>query len=308
MTLFKDPSQLKERSGNVQRVDINDWLKIFGYRQLQCQTARIWLAVLESFSEVGIPQTVRQIYYQMLVKDIFSKTEGNYAKTVYHLKNMREKRLFPYSWIADYTRLMRKPPSHNSLHSCLQITKETYRRSLWAEQQEYVEIWCEKEALTGVINGVTEEYDVPLMVTKGFSSLSFIHSAAEYMKGIKKEIIIYYLGDFDPSGISARNDVRNKFLSFNVYPTFKPVAVLPRQIREWKLPTRPTKKSDSRAKSWNGPSVELDAIPANRLRNLVRNSIEQHIDRRVLEETRRIEALERETFENMISSFRSGFD
>jgi hypothetical protein len=45
----------------------------------------------------------------------------------------------------------------------------------------------------------------------------------------------------------------------------------------WKLPTRPTKASDSRTKRFGPVSVELDAIEPDRLRAIVRAAIEQHL-------------------------------
>ena len=45
----------------------------------------------------------------------------------------------------------------------------------------------------------------------------------------------------------------------------------PRQIVDWQLPTRPTKKTDSRSKNFKGESVEVDAIEPERLRELVRD-------------------------------------
>ena len=58
---------------------------------------------------------------------------------------------------------------------------------------------------------------------------------------------------------------------------FHRVAVRPEQIIEWSLPTRPTKKTDSRAKGFADVSVELDAIDPDRLRSLVQECIEQHL-------------------------------
>jgi hypothetical protein len=49
------------------------------------------------------------------------------------------------------------------------------------------------------------------------------------------------------------------------------------------LPSRPTKASDPRAEKFDGDSVELDAIPPDDLRDLVRDTIEQHIDRDEIE-------------------------
>jgi hypothetical protein len=64
----------------------------------------------------------------------------------------------------------------------------------------YVEIWLEKDALSGVLYPVTSEWDVPLMVTRGYSSLSFLHEAAEAITDQGKPAYIYYFGGHDPSG------------------------------------------------------------------------------------------------------------
>ncbi len=67
------------------------------------------------------------------------------------------------------------------------------------------------------------------------------------------------------------------------------------QIEAWSLPTRPTKRTDTRAKGFQGESVEVDAIEPGQLRALVRDAIDQHVEPHILAETRRIEAAERET-------------
>jgi hypothetical protein len=45
------------------------------------------------------------------------------------------------------------------------------------------------------------------------------------------------------------------------------------------LPTRTTTRTDSRAKAWIGDSVELDAIPANTLRQMVQTAIKRQLPR-----------------------------
>src|SRR5262249_36535169 len=71
------------------------------------------------------------------------------------------------------------PSSFTGLESCLKSCASNYRRSLWAAMPVYVEVWCEKDALAGVILEETKVYDVPLMVARGYSSLTFLHSAAK---------------------------------------------------------------------------------------------------------------------------------
>jgi hypothetical protein len=76
---------------------------------------------------------------------------------------------------------------------------------------------------------------------------------------------------------------------------FERPAVTREQVEQWNLPTRPTKQTDTRAKKFaNATSVELDAIPAAKLRELVRECIERHVDREKLALLRVAEESERE--------------
>jgi hypothetical protein len=140
-------------------------------------------------------------------------------------------------------------------------------------------VWLEKDALAGVVQPVTSKYDVPLMVARGFSSLSFLHSAAEDIEALEKPAYIHHLGDRDPSGVCAAGKIEETLTQYapNAEIHFTRLAVLPEQIQAWKLPTRPTKKSDSRAKTFAGDSVELDAIHPDTLRSLVDGAIVQHL-------------------------------
>src|SRR6202023_1926847 len=95
---------------------------------------------------------------------------------------------------------MRKPRTYASLRGMLELTKETYRRAVWSNQDAYVEVWLEKDALAGVLYKETAPWDVPLMVTRGYPSVSYLHEAAEIIADQGKPTFIYYFGDHDPSG------------------------------------------------------------------------------------------------------------
>jgi hypothetical protein len=274
-----------------------------GYR-LQEKTTQLWVAILRAFDEAGPPMTVRQVYYALVAAGVLPKTESAYDRVGYHLLRMRRCSVIPYHYVADNTRWMRKPRTYTSLEAYLQYGRQAYRRALWANQEAYIEIWCEKDALAGVLYEVTEEWDVPLMVTRGFPSETFVYEAAQNLKAQARPVHIYYYGDYDPSGVSITVTTRRKLEDFGAVFDFEQVAVLPWQIEEWALPTRPTKKSDSRAKNWKGGSVELDAIPPRRLRLLVEDVIAQHMDPEELEWTRRIEEAERETLDEVSRNFR----
>jgi hypothetical protein len=281
---------------------LNDQLAVSGFRRLREPTANIWVPIVRAFYESGIPQSVRQVFYKVSTYGAVPKTEAGYRKIAYHLKIMREREIIPYVWLADSTRWMRKPTSYRSLEDALQRTAEYFRRDLWSHQEVYVEIWCEKDALSGILYDVTRQWDTPLMVSRGFSSTSFIYQAAQTIIHQDKPTYIYYFGDHDPSGVSAREDIERKLRNFGASFHFETIAVLPEQIEAWGLPTRPTKRTDSRSKNWHGDSVELDAIPADALRSLASEKITSHIDPWQYEQMKKIEEQERQSLTNVIDN------
>ena len=227
----------------------------------------------------GKPMTVRQVFYQATVRGLVEKAESGYGKVQNDLTLMRRDGVLPYDWLADNTRWPRKPQTFDSVEQALRETAAFYRKSLWTDADSYVEIWLEKDALSGVILPITSMYDVPLMVARGYASLSFLYNAADYINTLTVPTYIYHLGDFDPSGVNAGEKIEETLREMapdaEIY--FERLAVTEEQIDAWNLPTRPTKKSDTRSKSFGDISVELDAIEPNRLRQIVQEAIEQHL-------------------------------
>ena len=203
------------------------------------------------------PMTVRQVFYQATVQNLVDKTEAGYTKVQTDLVKMRQDGSLPYSWIADNTRWQRRPRTFNSVQDALEDTARFYRKSLWADADAYVEIWLETDALAGVVMAVTSEFDVPLMVARGYASLSFLHSAAQQIAAVGKPTFIYHLGDYDPSGVNAGEKIEQTLedMAPSADITFRRIAVTPAQIRGWNLPTRPTKSSDTRSRGFGDVSV-----------------------------------------------------
>jgi hypothetical protein len=250
------------------------------------------------------PATVRQVFYRAVSAGLVAKSEQEYKGTVCRvLGDLRREGVLPFTAIADNTRWMRKPRSYGSLADALRTTQATYKRALWDDQDAYVEVWLEKDALAGVVYDITTEWDVPLMVSRGFASLSFLHAAAMVIASVGKPAHLYYVGDHDPSGIMIPKKIEATLreLAPGAAIHFHRIAVIPEQIAAWKLPTRPTKRTDARSRTFRGESVEADAIEPAQLRELVRNAIVKHIDQAQLARVRVAESAERETLAMMIA-------
>src|SRR5262245_9466691 len=262
--------------------------------------------LIDSASEHG-PVTVRGLYYQAEVASLpgISKDDKDYAKVQRQVLKLRREGRLSYSDIADATRWMRKPRTHGSVEEALRDTARFYRKALWTDADSYVEIWVEKDALAGVIYPVTSRYDVPLMVTRGFSSETFCYEAIAARSEDDRPYHVYYLGDFDRAGRDAANSLQEKLERFaneeGIDLVFEWIAVTEQQITDWDLPTREPKRKSRADKKWPYEfACELDAIPPDQLRYLVENAINEHLSQHQLEVLKAAEESERDVITRLV--------
>lgn len=270
------------------------------------------------------PMTVRQVFYQAVSRGLIDKKESEYHNAISRLlTRMRKDGDMPWQWIADTSRWMRKPQSFDNMQDMLEDSIDLYRRALWRDQSDYVEVWLEKEALSGVMYPITAQWDVPLMVTRGYPSFTYLAQAAEailHQVGAHKRPHLYYFGDHDPSGVDIPRHVEseiNRIIARRLahpgvseesilcdakFFDFTRVAVNPDQIVDLDLQTRPTKGTDTRARDFEGESVEVDAIHPETLREIAEGCITQHINDGLMQNTLQIERQERETLRQMAES------
>ena len=97
------------------------------------------------------------------------------------------------------------------------------------------------------------------------------------MRGAGKPLIIYALYDFDRSGRDASASLREKVerfrAEFGVPVEFNVLGLTLDQVRALGLPTREPKRGTTADRKWpHTIAAELDAIPADTLRGMVRNA------------------------------------
>jgi hypothetical protein len=245
------------------------------------------------------------MYYLCETRGYVDKTGGGYRRVQRQILLMRREGIVPHDWISDGTRWRRKPTTYSSAEAALRETAYFYRRDVWEKLNVYVEVWCEKDSISGTIYPVTEMYDVPLMVARGDSSETFAYSSAEYIQQQGKPAFVYYVGDFDPAGWDMSRVLEEKLAAFGANVTFERLAINQDQIAKWNLSTRPTKPSTRTKRFYetfgNGhPSVELEALPPDTLRAIVRSAIERHIPKGHLDTLAVAEESERNLLEKMV--------
>jgi hypothetical protein len=269
---------------------------------------------LKEIVEQFRPVTVRQVFYQAVNRSLVPKSETKGYRVVQRrLVVLRGSGEVPYGYVVDGTRYVHGHKRYNDLDEFTSYAASLYRKDYWANSEVNVEVWLEKDALKGVlIPTVVNECGLGLHVTRGFASITYLQDAAEDIELDGRPTYVYVLTDFDPSGVSIAEKVEEELMerapSSDI--TVERLAVNREQIERWNLPTRPTKTTDTRASKFRSihgtDSVELDAIPPDELRTLVRDAIESHMDPWRLEQLRLAERSERETLKSMFKASGGG--
>jgi hypothetical protein len=244
-------------------------------------------AAIREVLEADHPMTVRQVFYQLVVRGAIEKTEIEYNKiAVRLLTDMRMAGEIPFAWIEDSSRRRIGLRSYDNVADALADTAKFYRRNAMRESADYIEVWCEKEALSGILWSVAGDYGVPVIISKGMPSLTQLYETACMVNAASeagKPAFIYQFGDHDPSGVLIPQTIKRRLNELCEKldcppPYFERVALTPQHIATFSLPTRPTKRAgNSHALEFEGDSVELDALPPAELRRMMRRCIERHI-------------------------------
>ncbi|MBO0813673.1 MAG: hypothetical protein J2P30_00750 [Actinobacteria bacterium] len=370
-------------------------------RRTRAELAAVDEAIIAAV-ELEHPITLRGVFYRAESAGAVEKTQEGYDLIQRQLLKLRRNGVIPYDHVIDGTRWVSKPESYDDLDQMLEDAAASYRRALWRDQAADVHIYSEKDAISSVILPVTERWDVPLGIVRGYASESFAWQAAMAVRDSRKRIVyVYQLGDHDPSGVDAWRAFRERVTGFlgkmftpemaararefgittmdkwvgkplgvgevelcscDCEPgpdsegcldgcgpacpckrdggclcdgdwcecgcglpgaacymflggphfhdadsrkvVFARLAVTAAQIRELGLPTRPTKRTDTRAQSFDGGSVELDAVPPTMLRQIVTDAITRHIEPEALRLHQVAERSEREVLERIAGDAR----
>jgi hypothetical protein len=245
------------------------------------------------------PDTVRGVMYSVVSAGWLPDTaKTSYGRIQRLLNTLRKKGVIPFPWIVDNVRSTIKPSSWSGLADFADTVAEAYRKDFWAQLPDYVEIIVEKDTVAGRVAPVTREFDVPLHPLRGYSSTSFAWGIANGWKRIEKPITVYYVGDHDPSG---RDIERSVIQSLREYSgrdfDWHRLGVNPEHFEQFDIIPLAPKKKDRRyrkfVEEFGERCAEVEAIPANDLRQMVRDAIEQHIPQAEWDRLQEIEKLEK---------------
>ncbi len=273
----------------------------------QQKTLDLFAAVNGILSQYDGPLTLRQVYYRLVAAQIIQNTENEYKGLSKHLTNARLEGIVDDRRIVDRVRSTLRVPCWTDLGHFLEAVRRSYRREKWTSQPYNLEVWCEKDAVAGVLEPIANEYEIILYPCRGYNSYSALKEAAERIGYIDRPTVVLYMGDFDPSGQDMPRDIRDRLTEdFGVQLDLYVIALTREQIETYDLPPAPAKRTDSRAAAFMAKhgdmAVELDALPPNVLQELVRVNVEQFFDMSSFERQAEIERAEQEKLEHLIGA------
>ena len=253
------------------------------------------------------PMTVRQVYYQLVSRQVIENRRGSYQAISFLLVDARKSGEVPWEWIEDRLRRPRPVPMWDSLSDLAAAALASYRRNVWATQPGYIEVWLEKDALSGIFEDELREYGVTLNVGRGYDGWDSIHNAAERYQDCD-DVTILYFGDFDPSGEDMVRSLGERLASFGCEPELVKCALTMTDVTRYNLPSDFTKPTDTRrtafVKKYGDVAVELDALPIDVLRTRLRDEVEARMDLDALSGVRDMEMRERRQLEKVLEAIK----
>ena len=246
------------------------------------------------------PLTDRQVHYALLndpplihpskPPSRYQNNNNSYTALCELITRARLVGLIPFEAIHDPTRPVTCWKVHRDItpfvRGELDSLLKHYHRDCQQSQPTHIEIVGEKNTVAGIIRPIASDYCIPMTIGRGYCSLPPRHEMAQrFRRSGKEKLILLALSDFDPEGEdiahSFARSMRDDFGITSVMPI--KVALTAEQVTAMHLPPQmKAKKKSSRAKKFterHGDDVfELEAVPPDRLQQLLRQAIDSVLD------------------------------
>lgn len=250
--------------------------------------------ILKEYFAAGFTMTLRQLHYQFVARKImlepdrigedkvpYANTDKSYDMLGKVLTEARFCGLVDWSHMEDRLRSLERITRWSSPSAIVNAVAEQYQEDLWTDHKYRPEVWIEKDALAGVIEGICEELRVDYFACRGYVSASAHYQASQrwrQYRANKQEPIIFHLGDHDPSGLDMTRENGAKFALLMGKPVkIVRLALNFDQVEQYDPPPNPAKMSDVRAPGYvaeyGTDSWELDALEPQVISDLIRDAV-----------------------------------
>ncbi len=263
--------------------------RVFNWTPLHIGRLNKVLEVIEDLKAYK-PLTLRQVYYQLVGKGYLENKPSRYVDLSKLVKQARIDGYIAWEDIEDRARPYYDLTGWDGVGMFVEAyTKHFltgYKRDLLRSQDVYIEVWIEKDALSSIATRISSYYTIPVVVGRGFSSVSFLNDYRDRLRETDKTPILLYFGDLDPSGVEAYEAMITTLTEELKVAgiRFKRVALLMEDVVKYQLIHNPKaiKKTDKRApkyiREYGLIAVELDALRPEILEGKIREAIEGELN------------------------------
>lgn len=252
------------------------------------------------------PQSVRHVFYRMTdprLPEPVEKSDRGYRHVQARCVKLRRAGEMPYGWIADLSRRGYFVDTFRDASDFLRRMRGLYRADLWREAECRCEVWAESRSIASVLLDDCDELAIDLYPCGGFSSLSFVHEAAQQhnRSADRRPLEVFYIGDYDPAGVLIDQALHRELrahLRSDIPLHFERLGINPEQVERYGLPGKPRNPRDKRSPEVV-ETVEAEAMPANVLRGILRAAVEALLPAGALAAAKVAEQSERDQIERM---------
>jgi hypothetical protein len=256
----------------------------FNFRPKTLEVIRTANLIIAEYLAAGYDLTLRQLYYQFVARGIIPNSDAEYKKLGSAVNDGRLAGLIDWDSIIDRTRPDRHNPHWDNPQEIIDACGQQFNLDTRINQDFYIEVWIEKDALLGILEQVCINLDVPYFSCRGYVSQSSMYEAAQRFirEENSKQTILVHLGDHDPSGIDMTRDIQDRLKLFESDCKVLRIALMQEQIDEYNLPPNPAKITDSRCAGYiaehGNESWELDALEPQTITALIENAVGDYTD------------------------------
>jgi len=266
-----------------------------------------------------LPLTARQVFYRLVGVYGYPKDENAYERLCNALGRARRAGMIPFEHLRD-DGAARIDADHyegpEAFYGHVRRLGASYERDKLARQPVRMRVYCEAAGMMPQLARTCEPYSVPVYSCSGFDSLTAKHDLAQRCVQMftyrGKPTVILHLGDYDPSGVSIYESMREDVLAFvaedvghkapEEVTIFERVALRPEHVERHGLTSYPPKPSDLRSGRWEGETCQLEALPPDVLAEALDAAIRRHLDEVALAEDREAEPGERRSIARALPS------
>ena len=260
--------------------------------QIKISKEKIITTVSEIIDSYTTRLTLRQIFYQLVVRHMIPNTMNQYKRLSKILVDARHAGQINWESMEDRTRTITGGDRTEGtpeewfdsakyyLNNCWRYFKLPH----WLNQENYVEVWFEKQALEGIFDSATSHHNIVQLACKGYSSHDVGYKLQQRVSSLtdSRKAHILYFGDWDPSGLDIYRFIQDMAEMFDLTISFERIAITQDQIQQHQIPPMMAKSSDSRyakfTANFGQDVVELDALDPDVLSDLIDECVKKHFD------------------------------